>query len=578
MIRVHPVQRALALALALSLLLAYPVKAAPASPLTVVDSIRPGLFGSGAMDSGPVIAFKDWIYFSAFGVNEGDVTGYELWRSNGTTTQLVQNIAPFGDSSHPRNFTPLGDWLYFTASNQPPHAARYQIYRTNGETTEEVANLDPNRLQASPQYLTGLGDWLYFQASDGPTGWGNPNWHGYELWRTNGVVNELVMDIHPTGSSTPAWLTPLGSWLYFSADDGVHGFELWRTNGSSTERVADINLGAGSSDPNGFTLLDSWLYFSADDGVHGYELWRTDGATTQLVMDINEVRNSGIVSFKQFESWLYFSADDGVHGYELWRTNGTTTELVRDINAGLYHSYPSGFTPLGAWLYFSASDGVNGAELWRTNGTTTQLVKNIDPTQRSANPRGFTVFGDWLFFTAHEGIDPRNWTLWRTDGIKTEPVLLESGATVDCFNGCKDGMLTVAGNKLFTLINSNWAGREFAWMPMTPPSPALLRAIATVKPSLRGTSTVGKTLTAVKGTWTGYPAPTIRYQWYACTKAVTAVRTSVPSTCKKITGATRSTFKLTSAQRAKYVTLLVTGTSAGTTATTWLSKTTSKIR
>ena len=103
-------------------------------------------------------------------------------------------------------------------------------------------------------------------------------------------------------------------------------------------------------------------------------------------------------------------------------------------------------------------------------------------------------------------------------------------------------------------------------------------AIATAKPAVRGTAAVGKSLTAVKGTWTGYPMPTIRYQWYACTKAVTAVRTSVPSTCKKITGATRSTFKLTSAQRAKYVTVLVTGTSAGTTPTTWLSKTTTKIK
>jgi hypothetical protein len=52
----------------------------------------------------------------------------------------------------------------------------------------------------------------------------------------------------------------------------------------------------------------------------------------------------------------------------------------------------------------------------------------------------------------------------------------------------------------------------------------------------------------------------------------------VPSTCKKITGATRSTLKLTSAQRGKYVTVLVTGTSAGTTRTTWLSKTTTKIK
>jgi hypothetical protein len=103
------------------------------------------------------------------------------------------------------------------------------------------------------------------------------------------------------------------------------------------------------------------------------------------------------------------------------------------------------------------------------------------------------------------------------------------------------------------------------------------RATATVKPTVTGTSTVGRTLTAA-GTWTGYPVPTFTYQWYACTTAVTAARTTVPSTCKKITGATRSTFKLTSTQRGKYVALLVKGTSLRTTAPTWLSKTTAKVR
>jgi hypothetical protein len=104
------------------------------------------------------------------------------------------------------------------------------------------------------------------------------------------------------------------------------------------------------------------------------------------------------------------------------------------------------------------------------------------------------------------------------------------------------------------------------------------RATATVKPTISGIATVSKVLTAAKGTWTGSPVPTFTYQWYACTTAVTAVRATVPSTCKKITGATRSTFKLTSAQRGKYVTVLVTGTSTGTTPTTWLAKTTTKIK
>ena len=103
------------------------------------------------------------------------------------------------------------------------------------------------------------------------------------------------------------------------------------------------------------------------------------------------------------------------------------------------------------------------------------------------------------------------------------------------------------------------------------------RATATVKPTVAGTATVGRTLTA-RGTWTGYPTPTLRYQWYVCTRAVTVARSTVPSTCKRISGATRSTYKLTSAQRGKYVAVLVTGTSLRTTATTWLSKTTTKVR
>jgi len=104
------------------------------------------------------------------------------------------------------------------------------------------------------------------------------------------------------------------------------------------------------------------------------------------------------------------------------------------------------------------------------------------------------------------------------------------------------------------------------------------RATATVKPTITGTAIIGRTMTTKTGTWRGAPAPTYRYQWYACTKAVPAALSTVPSTCTVIAGATRSTFKLTAAQRNKYVAVLVTGTSLGTTATAWLSKTASKVR
>ena len=133
-------------------------------------------------------------------------------------------------------------------------------------------------------------------------------------------------------------------------------------------------------------------------------------------------------------------------------------------------------------------------------------------------------------------------------------------------------------NSLTSVTRSHTAtgwGTFWAYQPVVI---ADASATATVRPTVTGTAKVAKTLTAA-GTWTGYPTPTFTYQWYACTKKASAAIADVPlKKCKKIKGATGGTFKLKSAQRGKYVAVFVTGTSLGTTATTWLSKTTTKVK
>jgi hypothetical protein len=104
-----------------------------------------------------------------------------------------------------------------------------------------------------------------------------------------------------------------------------------------------------------------------------------------------------------------------------------------------------------------------------------------------------------------------------------------------------------------------------------------VKAVATVKPKISGTPKVNKTLTAKKGTWTGYPTPKITYQWYSCSKAVKSTTTRIPSTCKKISGATKSKLKLKNSQARKYISVFVSGTSAGTSKVAWLSKSTKRI-
>jgi hypothetical protein len=101
-----------------------------------------------------------------------------------------------------------------------------------------------------------------------------------------------------------------------------------------------------------------------------------------------------------------------------------------------------------------------------------------------------------------------------------------------------------------------------------------IQASATVKPSVTGSTAVNETLTAAKGTWAGYPSPAFTYQWYACTDAVVTAQSTVPVSCAKISGATKSTVKLKSAQQGKYIAVQVTGKSSRTAAVAWLSPTT----
>jgi len=103
------------------------------------------------------------------------------------------------------------------------------------------------------------------------------------------------------------------------------------------------------------------------------------------------------------------------------------------------------------------------------------------------------------------------------------------------------------------------------------------RATATVKPTVSGTAKVGKTLTANKGTWTGAPTPKYSYQWYSCSTEMKSAASTISTKCKLISGANKSTFKLASAQKDKWVTVLVTGTSTGTPKTSWLAKSTGKV-
>ena len=77
-------------------------------------------------------ALGDYLYFLAY----DDTHGYELWRTNGTTTELVDNIHSGADSSYPYGFTALGDYLYFLAND----GTNGNLWRVNAAGTIESAS------------------------------------------------------------------------------------------------------------------------------------------------------------------------------------------------------------------------------------------------------------------------------------------------------------------------------------------------------------------------------------------------------------------------------------------------------
>ncbi|MFL0565524.1 hypothetical protein [Microbacterium sp. 179-I 1D1 NHS] len=92
-------------------------------------------------------------------------------------------------------------------------------------------------------------------------------------------------------------------------------------------------------------------------------------------------------------------------------------------------------------------------------------------------------------------------------------------------------------------------------------APVKAAALQASTPSVSGTATVGATLTAKAGTWA--KGASFSYQWYA--------------SGKKINGATKSTYKISSSLVGKNITVTVTGKKAGHVTTSKGSKATAKV-
>ena len=393
-------------------------------------------------------AVGDRLFFAA---NDGE-NGIELWASDGTSegTQLVKDInpgitdryyypfVPEPDSSTPRQFTAVGDLLYFTAEDDE-NGRELWVSDGTSEGTKLVRDINPGfdyseylitkasvptrpvenprPLGSDIEGLIELNGKLYFSADGGENGRG--------LWVSDGTeagTQLLSGDVGFDGREAPEFIE-FQDRLFFAGTDSEQGEELWVTDGTTegTQLFKDINPSLDDSNPRNFAKLDDKLLFTADNGSVGTELWVSDGTTegTKLLKDIDPsvttyndgdtfALGSGIYNkFVEYSDRLYFSADVEEFGRELWVTDGTTegTQLVEDIYPGfneVYGNPNNSFAELlsvasGA-LFFGAENDETGAKLFKlttdnSNLNSTESTETAASGSDSVSENGGSVSG-----------------------------------------------------------------------------------------------------------------------------------------------------------------------------------------
>lgn len=469
----------------------------------IVTDLPPAPYQRPFPTVGPNLALLDGEIFFSFAANG---YGYEPWKSklDPVESRMVTAIARSEASSNPRELTPFGDRLLFTAFD----GTSRQLWTSGGASasTSPLTAFDDNLVTGTagePSRLTAAGGLIFFWQD----GHGEDD-RALRLWRSDGTPGGTVRlheftdfgDFRNTGAP-PA---PLGNQVFFAArtDPGVA--QLWASDGTpaGTRPVLDFPalsplarlqiLGAaggrlllawnstspsvlystngtpaGTAEllrgdfyayaPANFFQTGPLVYLRLDRGASA-ELWKSDGtpAGTVLVAALAATNLVGLASN------IYFFA-----GTTLYRSDGTGPGTVA---LKTFPPDPSGsplvpsLTAFAGRLYFAADDEVHGSELWTSDGTAggTVLLADLFPGPFSSHPDNLTVAGGRLFFTADDGAHGSE--LWESDGTAAGTRMVEDLAPGP--SSSHPSLLSSAGNLLYFTADDGATGNELWALPL----------------------------------------------------------------------------------------------------------------
>ncbi|WP_245767584.1 ELWxxDGT repeat protein [Stigmatella erecta] len=356
---------------------------------------------NGMVDMGGVL------YFQAFDGEQGvnGAHGTELWKSNGTPegTELVRDIAthPSDPNSDPRELTVVHGALFFVITQNGLPA----LWKTTGQanTTERVKGFTSDE---PGMELTARGSTLYFKMK----GQGGST----KLWKSDGTEGGTVEVPAANGVdySNPQFLTALGDWIYFQAQDS-HGAELWKSNGTpeGTQMVKDLLPGSGDGAPSDLTVVNGQLFFRAIDPQGGnYKLWWSSGSEDNTKPVGGITGNGPLENLTAAGDSLFFTTTEG--STALWALRELPdAKQLRSFPLPLMH-----LTHVNGLLFF-----MYGSELWKSDGTKpgTQLVKDFGPTT------SISLIAPGPGMAILVANTPQGYALWKSNGEPSGTLLLD---------------------------------------------------------------------------------------------------------------------------------------------------------
>jgi ELWxxDGT repeat protein len=299
--------------------------------------------------------------------------------------------------------TNVNGTLFFQADDG---TSGYELWKSDGTSTGTVLVKDirPGPSSSFPFGLTNVNGTLFFHANDGT--------NGDELWKSDGTSTGtvLVKDIRPGPSdSFPSGLTNVNGTLFFEANDGTSGYELWKSDGTSTGTVLvnDIFSGPASSNPYLLTNVNGTLFFRANDGTNGVELWATDEWPPTITSVTGPTAGTYIVG-QHLDFTVVFSEAVVVTGTpRLQLTIGSATRYATYLSGSgtstLVFSYPVQSGDLD-------TDGIAVASSIGLNGGTITDVPGNDAVLTFTPPDTSGVLVDGVAPTVVQVIPPANGT------------------------------------------------------------------------------------------------------------------------------------------------------------------------